>query len=283
MRFLLPLFADLSAGAQTLNDPQFQVNYGSTGITSLQHTRDSYPTEYLAPGRTLGDLVIRYRAAGDTAWKEIGAAGAEASTIPSFVIGTPIPTIATRAQTSSSSAATAGRGGRGFAGLATAALNDQVDPRTSRDNIARFTWVGRSGNTEWVQYDFDSPQAVSFIEVFWAEAPAQGRGDVACKLPRSWKLQYRDGDAWEDVQPAAPYGVAADRFNRLDFARVTTSALRIEAQLQEGATAGILEWRVETDEGRQVQEAGDLAASESFRLDNGELTWAIQIRNKSSR
>jgi hypothetical protein len=282
MRFLLLFLAVLSAGAQPLNDRQFQISYGPNGITSLQHGGDSYPTEYLAPGRALGDLVIRYRADGETGWKQIGAAGADSSP-GNFIIGTPVPTIASSAHASSSTPPAAGRGGRGFAGPPTAALNDQVDPRTSHDSIARFTWQGRSGGTEWVQYDFDSPQTVSFAEVFWAEAPAQGRGGIACKLPRSWKIQYREGDTWKDVQTSAPYTVAADRFNRADFAAVTTSALRIDAQLQDGATAGILEWRVETAKGREAQEAADLAASENFRLDSGELAWTIQLRNKSPR
>jgi hypothetical protein len=283
MRYLVAVFSLVSAGAQTLNDQQFQISYGPTGITSLQHNRDSYPTEYLAPGRSLGDLVIRYRTAGETAWRDIGAAGTASATTPSFTIGTPISTIATRSRASSSSAAPAGRGGRGFAGLPTAALNDQVDPRTSRDNIARFTWQGRSGSREWVQYEFDAPQSLSFVEVFWAEAPAVGRGGVACKLPGSWKLQYREGDAWKDVQASIPYSVEADRFNRVEFSRVTTPALRIEAQLQEGATAGILEWRVETGKGREVQEAADLSASETFRLDSGDLAWNVHLHNKSSR
>src|SRR5215471_13583483 len=97
MRSLFFLLSLVSAAAQTLSDPQFQLSYGPAGITSIQHTRDSYPTEYLAPGRTLGDLAIRYRTAGETAWKEIGAAGAKSSSAPSYIIGTPISTIATRA------------------------------------------------------------------------------------------------------------------------------------------------------------------------------------------
>jgi hypothetical protein len=282
MRFLLVFLPLLSAGAQTMNDQQFQISYGLAGIASLQHTGDFYPTEYLAPGRALGDLVIRYRAAGETDWTQIGAAGADSASASSFIVGTRVPTIASSAH-GSSSAPAAGRGARGFAVPPPTALNDQVDPRTSRDNIARFTWQGRSGSTEWVQYEFDSPQTVSFVEVFWAEASAQGRGGVACKLPRSWKIQYREGDAWKDVQVSAPYTVAADRFNRADFASVTTSSLRLEAQLQDGATAGILEWRVETDKGRQARQAADLAASESFRLNSGELTWTIQLRNESPR
>jgi hypothetical protein len=82
MRFLLLFLALLSASAQALNDQQFQISYGAAGITGLQHAGDSYPTEYVAPGRALGDLTVRYRSAGETAWKQIGAAGANSSSAP---------------------------------------------------------------------------------------------------------------------------------------------------------------------------------------------------------
>jgi hypothetical protein len=36
MRFLLLFLPLLSAGAQALNDQQFQISYGAAGITSLQ-------------------------------------------------------------------------------------------------------------------------------------------------------------------------------------------------------------------------------------------------------
>jgi len=283
MRFLPVLLCLFPAAAQILADGHFQIVYGGSGITSLQRTNDSYPTEYLAPGRTLGDLVIRYRATGESAWKSIGAAGTETLVKPSFIIGNAVPTIASRARITSSAAPPAGRGPQGFAaGAPGAALNDQADPKSSRDNVARFIWQGKSGTTEWVAYEFDSPQAVSFVEVYWAQADSPARGGVPCKLPLSWKLQYRDGSEWKDVA-ATTYTVEADRFNRADFPRVTASALRIQAQLAEGATAGILEWRVDTDKGRQSKPADDLLASEKFQLNSGELTWTIRLRNQSSK
>jgi hypothetical protein len=38
----------------------------------------------------------------------------------------------------------------------------------------------------------------------------------------------------------------ADRYNRAAFTPVETTALRIEVQLKENLSAGILEWKVET-------------------------------------
>jgi hypothetical protein len=94
------------------------------------------------------------------------------------------------------------------------------------------------------------------MEVFWAEAPAQGRGGLPCKLPRSWKIQYREGDDWKDTAVSAGYPVVADRFSRADFAAVTTSSLRLEPQLQDGATAGLTRGTNMDDPAQQQIEPG---------------------------
>ncbi|MBU0616292.1 MAG: glycoside hydrolase family 127 protein [Planctomycetes bacterium] len=122
------------------------------------------------------------------------------------------------------------------------ALHDRKEPADSngRDN-PRFTWWPRCGSAEWVQYDFDAPRAVSFVEVYWFD-DSQARGH--CRTPASWKLSYRDGDAWRDVPDPSDFGVELDRFNRVTFDPVTTDGLRIEVQLQDKLCAGILEWIV---------------------------------------
>ncbi len=58
-------------------------------------------------------------------------------------------------------------------------------------------------------------------------------------------MQYRDGDGqWEPVAGASAAGVADDTFNRVTFPPVTTTGLRVAAQLRPDVSAGILEWRV---------------------------------------
>jgi hypothetical protein len=49
-------------------DPQFQVRYNSGAITSLQKTGDAFPTEYIAGGSRLGDVIIRYRQVASNSW-----------------------------------------------------------------------------------------------------------------------------------------------------------------------------------------------------------------------
>jgi hypothetical protein len=43
---------------------------------------------------------------------------------------------------------------------------------------------------------------------------------------------YKEGNDWKPVTTTEPYGVARDQYNRVAFQPVTTSALRIEIQLQ---------------------------------------------------
>jgi len=121
-----------------------------------------------------------------------------------------------------------------------AALYDRQEPANSSDpGVPRFSWWDHRGTREWVQYDFEQPRLVSGVEVYWYDDHS------GCRPPQEWSLQYRMGDEWRAVTGASPYGTAADRYNRVRFDPVTTDGLRIEAQLQPSASAGILEWRVQ--------------------------------------
>jgi hypothetical protein len=122
-----------------------------------------------------------------------------------------------------------------------AALNDRIEPEGSKDHsIPRFTWWDHRGTTEWVQYDFPAPMAVASVEVYWYDDTGVGN----CRPPESWRVLYKDGADWKPVENASEYGTALDKYNRATFTAVKTSALRLEAQLKQGWSAGILEWRV---------------------------------------
>lgn len=123
------------------------------------------------------------------------------------------------------------------------ALNDQLLPTSADDHgIPRFTWWPRQETLEWVQYEFDEPVEVSATRVHWFDDTGQGQ----CRVPTSWRLLYRtpDGD-WQPVETDRPGGIAPDRANRLRFEPVNTTALRLEVQLQESFSGGILEWSLE--------------------------------------
>jgi hypothetical protein len=110
-------------------------------------------------------------------------------------------------------------------------------------SIPRFTWWDHKGGTEWVQYTFREPKTVSGVEVHWFDDTSAGGG---CALPQSWRVLYRDGNDWKPVKEngtdasagrVAPTGV-------MRFEPVRTTALRLEAQLQNGKSGGVLEWVV---------------------------------------
>jgi hypothetical protein len=142
----------------------------------------------------------------------------------------PLPTLASKSKVTSSP------GGRDQP-----AVNDQSEPRSSRDGTtAFFHWWPEKGSTEWIEYAFETPSTVSGVDVYWLDDTGSGE----CRIPASWRLLYRDGEEWKPVETAESYGVAKDQYNKLRFKPVTTSGLRIEAKLQPEWSAGIQEWKV---------------------------------------
>ncbi len=121
-------------------------------------------------------------------------------------------------------------------------VNDQLIPNSSGDHEQGFFhWWPRMGTTEWIQYDFVGTKTVSAVSVYWFDDT--GRGE--CRIPRSWKVLYRDGSAWKPVNNLIPYPVTRDAFDRVGFEPVTTGALRLEVTFRENVSAGIQEWIVE--------------------------------------
>jgi DUF1680 family protein len=121
------------------------------------------------------------------------------------------------------------------------AINDQAEPKSSEDaSNTYFHWWPRKGTTEWVDYTFEKSAAVSEVEVYWFDDTGHGE----CRVPRSWRILYKDGDQWKPVENREAYGVEKDRYNKISFKPVTTSALRLEVTLQPNWSAGIQEWKV---------------------------------------
>ena len=62
-------------------------------------------------------------------------------------------------------------------------------------------------------------------------------------MPVSARLLYKSGDEWKFV-PGGEIAVKPDTLNRASFAPITTTALRVDTQLQPQFSAGILEWQL---------------------------------------
>jgi Family of unknown function (DUF5695) len=261
----------LALGQQLQND-EFKIAFSPAGLTSLKRTQDVFDTDYVLGGRSLGDVLMRYRAPGE-AWKEISSGTSVAQRSPgevTYEIGRAVPTIATASRPNSS-----------IGPWRTRALNDQAEPKDSHDKrIPFFTWGDRHGTEEWVEYTFQEPKQVSSVEVYWAIGSYE---DYKWDLPQSWKIQYRDGDQWKDVQASDKYGVVPDQFNHVRFEPVTTLAIRLLAKLPPEATSGIYEWRVNTGHGKEIESVTDIAATGAFRLEGDSLVWTIEARNQTSQ
>ena len=122
------------------------------------------------------------------------------------------------------------------------ALSDAKEPASSGDqSVSRFTWWDHKGTAEWVGYSFEKPQTFSRISLYWFDDTGAGQ----CRVPKSWTLEYKDGETWKPVPGASPYGVEPNRYNVVTFDPITTTALRVSVQLQDGFSGGVLRWRAQ--------------------------------------
>lgn len=122
------------------------------------------------------------------------------------------------------------------------ALNDQYDPADSKDNSALYLhWWPKKDSKEWVQYDFNGEFTVSSSKVYWFDDGPWG----GCRVPKSWKIYYKKDGQWVAVNNTSDYGIEKDKYNKVTFDPVKTTALRLELQLPADNSSGIHEWIVE--------------------------------------
>ena len=163
---------------------------------------------------------------------------------PAMAVPTPEPTIASRAQTFSNRGAIQNDAPEtapadGWAG----GVNDQWEPKRSSDTSKPYHyWWLKRGTKESISYKFDKEYDVSNVQVYWLDFDHY---DGNFRTPESWTLYYKDADGqWKEVENHSPYTVDKDRYNSVDFKSVTTRELKIVAQLREGESGGVIEWKV---------------------------------------
>ncbi len=121
-------------------------------------------------------------------------------------------------------------------------VNDQWEPKSSSDNSKPYHyWWLKKGTVETLAYDFDQPYTVSNVQVYWLDFDHYD-GDY--RVPESWKLYYKIGNAWKEVELLTSYTVKKDCYNTVNFKPVTTKGLKIVAQLQKDTSGGVIEWKV---------------------------------------
>jgi uncharacterized protein len=148
---------------------------------------------------------------------------------------TPFPTLASQSTVTVSGQTEAANGNRSPRMVA-----DQEEPTSSADASSEYNWWPKKGTTEWIQYDFGSEHQISSADVYWfVEKP----GEIG--VPAGWRIQYWTGSEWKAVETRGSYGLALDQYNHVEFAPVTTKAVRLELTLQKEKSAGISEWKVQ--------------------------------------
>ena len=123
-----------------------------------------------------------------------------------------------------------------------------IEPVSSHDpNVPFFTWWNHRGTREWVLYKFPKPLRVSAAAVYWFDDQGTKNwypGSGAFAAPKSWSVEYYDGNVWKPVAPTGDYGTALDCYNRVEFAPVIATRLRLAAQLKPNKSAGLYSWKV---------------------------------------
>lgn len=188
---------------------------------------------------------VPFKAVPYSTWNNRGAGQMEVWVADSKdrAVPTPDPTIASKAKTFNIQAPIQ-KDAPESASIETPAwgVNDQWEPKRSSDiSKPYFYWWLKTGSLETLAYEFDQPYTVSNVQVYWLDFDHY---DGNYRVPASWKLYYKDGNRWKEVEALNEYGVKKDCYNSLDFNPVKTTGLKIAAQLQKGESGGIIEWKV---------------------------------------
>ncbi len=123
-------------------------------------------------------------------------------------------------------------------------LNESSAPASSIDHdIVRMTWWDHRGSKEWLSLRLPSTQTVNQIRVYWFDDTGRG----ACRLPAKWKLSYLKATKWQPVSllPGSSYDIAKDRYCIAQFKPIKAQDFRIDVELQDGFSAGVLRCHIE--------------------------------------
>jgi hypothetical protein len=142
----------------------------------------------------------------------------------------PVPTIASESRVEASHVTNALPG-----------INDQLLPKYSADKShTLYHWWPATNEKHWIVYHFATPARVSECGLYWLKDIPQG----GCDLPEWYKLYYKRGQNWVEVDAETPYPMMEDELNRIVFTPVTTTAMKLEVQLSEEYSVGLHEWTV---------------------------------------
>ncbi len=140
------------------------------------------------------------------------------------------------------------------------AVYDGYEPLRSFDESRLYYRVRPpKGKPAWIEYDFKAPTEISSSQAYFAD------DERFCRLPASWRILVKDGNAWRPVETDGPCAVNKDAWSEVTFKPTRTTAVRLEIEprmvlYKAGAAgppaampiaedvqwreAGVIEWRV---------------------------------------
>jgi len=211
------------------------------GVVTLKGTAK----EIVRENNQLAEKDVPFTAVPYSTWNNRGA-NEMAVWIPisaAYAKPTPEPTIASKAQTVVMKAPI-----QNDAPLisspeeSTWGVNDQWEPKSSSDTSKPYHyWWMKRGTPETLAYEFEKEETVSNVQVYWLDFDHY---DGNYRVPESWKLYYKDGENWKEVEAKGDYTTLRDQYNSLDFTPVKTKGLKIVAKLQSDESGGVIEWKV---------------------------------------
>jgi hypothetical protein len=122
------------------------------------------------------------------------------------------------------------------------AVNDQLLPEHSNDHSLPYLhWWPKKGTQERVQFDFETIKEISKIHTYWFDDGPHG----GCRIPAGWKVEYKDGEQWKEVEVEGGYTISKDTWDIVQFKPVTTDALRMVIDLPKEYATGLYEVIIE--------------------------------------
>ena len=122
--------------------------------------------------------------------------------------------------------------------------NPSFEPTSSNVGAGKGwgNWPQNDGSEHYVGYTWDEAVTVGGADIYWYD---DGGGT---QVPSKLRMQYLDANgAWQDVNITTPFesSIAKNKYNRIEFDRVTTTRLRLYVTVRSGAQAnGIYRFKV---------------------------------------
>lgn len=122
--------------------------------------------------------------------------------------------------------------------------NPSFEPTSSNVGTGKGwgNWRQSVGSEHYVGYTWDEAVTVGGADIYWYD---DGGGT---QVPSKLRMQYLDANGeWQDVNITTPFesSIAKNKYNRVEFDRVTTTRLRLYVTVRSGAEAnGIYRFKV---------------------------------------